>query len=150
MPQVTSFVAALRENEASLPIGAAGYCWGGKHVLNLASGHAKTTDGKPLIDAAFVAHPSYVVVPDEIQPIKRPLSVAVGDNDIAFKPNQVEQTKAIFAQKDNVPSEVVIYPGARHGFAVRCNEKNEKEARQGEEARKQAVNWFSVQFGKLK
>ncbi|KAL8640897.1 MAG: hypothetical protein Q9228_002230 [Teloschistes exilis] len=150
MPQVTSFVTALRGNEATnLPVGAAGYCWGGKHVLNLSFGDA-TRDGKPLIDVAFVAHPSYVVVPDEINPIQRPLSVAVGDKDLVFKPRDVEQTKAIFAQKDNVPSEVIIYPGARHGFAVRCNEENEKEARQGEEARKQAVNWFSVQFGKLR
>ncbi|KAL8629643.1 hypothetical protein Q9189_004661 [Teloschistes chrysophthalmus] len=150
MPQVTSFVTALRENEAaSLPIGAAGYCWGGKHVLNLASGDA-VRDGKPLIDAAFVAHPSYIVVPDEINPIQRPLSVAVGDKDLVFKPKDVEQTKAIFAQKDDVPSEVIIYPGAQHGFAVRCNQENKKETRQGEEARKQAVNWFSVQFGKLK
>lgn len=150
MPQVTSIVTALRGNEAAnLPVGAAGYCWGGKHVLNLASGDATITDGKPLINAAFVAHPSYVVVPEEIDLIQRPLSVAVGDKGLVFKPKDVEQTKAIFAQKENVPSEVIIYPGARHGFAVRCNEENEKESRQVEKARKQAVNWFSFQFGKL-
>ncbi|KAL9581347.1 MAG: hypothetical protein Q9212_003952 [Teloschistes hypoglaucus] len=150
MPQVTSFVTALRDNEAAnLPIGAAGYCWGGKHVLNLASGDA-IRNGKPLIDVAFVAHPSYIVVPDEIHPIQRPLSVAVGDKDLVFKLKDVEQTKAIFAQKDDIPSEVIIYPGAQHGFAVRCNQENEEETRQGEEARKQAVNWFSVQFRGLK
>ncbi|KAL8660677.1 MAG: hypothetical protein Q9202_006334 [Teloschistes flavicans] len=149
MPQVTSFVTAMRENEAAnLPIGAAGYCWGGKHVLNLASSDA-AKDGRPLIDAAYVAHPSNIAVPDEINSIQRPVSVAIGDNDMVFKPKDVDQTKAILIQKDDVPSEVIIYPGARHGFAVRCNQDNEKEVRQGEEARHQAVNWFRVQFGKL-
>jgi len=150
MPQVESFVTALRENEAAnVPLGAAGYCWGGKHVVNLA--HDKRVgSGKPLIDAAFIAHPSHLAIPDEIEKVEQPLSMAIGDNDLALKPPGVNQIKDILDRKEDVRSEVTIYPGARHGFAVRSNPGVEKEKRQGEEARMQAINWFSFHFGKLK
>lgn len=142
MPQVESFVTALRESEAAnMPLGAAGYCWGGKHVVNLA--HGKTArSGKPLIDAAFIAHPSHLAVPDEIEKVRQPLSMAIGDNDLALKLPEVNQIKNILDRKEDVRSEVTIYPGARHGFAVRSNPGVEKEKRQVEEAREQAVYWF--------
>lgn len=150
MPQVESFVAALRESEAAnIPLGAAGYCWGGKHVVNLA--HGKTAkNGKPLIDAAFIAHPSHLANPHEIENITQPLSIAIGDNDLALKPAGVNQIKEILDRKEDLRSEVTIYPGARHGFAVRSNPGIEKERRQAGEAREQAVHWFSFHFGKLK
>ena len=150
MPQVESFVTAVRENETTnIPLGAAGYCWGGKHVVNLA--HGKTAkSGKPLIDAAFVAHPSHLAIPDEIEKVMQPLSIAIGDNDLALKPAGVIQIKEILDRKVDVRSEVTVYPGARHGFAVRSNPGVEKEEKQAEEAREQAVNWLSFHFGKLK
>jgi len=150
MPQVESFVTTLRENElANVPLGAAGYCWGGKHVVNLAYGK-RVGSGKSLIDVAFVAHPSHLAIPDEIEKVKQPFSIAVGDNDLALKPPEVNQIKDILDRKENVRSDVTIYPGARHGFAVRSNPGVEKEKRQGEEAQEQAINCFSFHFGKLK
>lgn len=150
MPQVESFVTALRESEAAnIPLGAAGYCWGGKHVVNLC--HGKTAkSGIPLIDAAFIAHPSHLAIPHEIEKITQPLSMAIGDNDLALKPAGVNQIKEILDRKEDLRSEVIIYPGARHGFAVRSNPGVEKEKRQAEEAREQAVRWFNFHFGKLR
>jgi dienelactone hydrolase len=37
MPKVTAFITAVRkEEDATLPISAAGFCWGGPHAVNLA------------------------------------------------------------------------------------------------------------------
>lgn len=154
MPQVTSFFTALHSNDDAtdntLPIGAAGYCWGAKHVVNLAHGQTTENGKRPLIDAAYVAHPSHLDIPTEIEKVKQPISVAIGDNDMALKMPGVNQLKEILSKKGDVESEVTIYPGARHGFAVRSNPGDEKEKRQGEEAREQAVHWFKMQFGKVK
>ncbi|KAF3492409.1 Dienelactone hydrolase [Arthroderma uncinatum] len=58
-PVVNAFFKGVRDNEgAELPVYAAGFCWGGKHTVNLASGVETSTSGKPLIDAGFTGHPS--------------------------------------------------------------------------------------------
>lgn len=86
-PIVTSFFTAVRENEGrNLPMGAAGFCWGGKHTVHLAHGLSTpaTSDGtkpsRPLIDAAFTGHPSMLHdIPDEVGRIRIPTSFAIGD-----------------------------------------------------------------------
>ncbi len=105
--------------------------------------------GKPLIDAAFVAHPSHLAIPDEIEKVKQPLSIAVGNNNLALKPAGVNQIEDILDRNKDVRSKVTVYPGARHNFAVRSNRGVEIEKRQDEEAREQAFNWFKFNSGKL-
>ncbi len=79
---------SLRRNEAAhLPTGITGYCWGGKHVVSLAEGF--TVDGKPLIDAGFTAHPSFLTLFDDIEKMTIPVSFAVGDKDNMVSPEQV-------------------------------------------------------------
>ncbi len=61
-PKVKSWFEQLRKAEGdTLPIGAAGFCWGGKHTVLLAAG--ERIDGKLLIDAGFTAHPSMLKCP---------------------------------------------------------------------------------------
>ena len=148
-PRIYKFFHDLRSNEAaSLPVGAAGYCWGGKFVFLLCSDSEKATNGKSLIDCGFTAHPSNLVIPADAQPINLPLSVAVGDADFALPLADVQKTKSILEEKGKDMHEVVIIPGAKHGFAVRAHPDDEKAVEQGLQAENQAVNWFTKWFEK--
>jgi dienelactone hydrolase len=157
-PKITAFFTALRTAAGpSIPIGAAGYCWGGKHAINLAHGltlplHlAKYTDGtRTLIDCAFAAHPAGLDGDGiaEIEKIVMPLSIAIGDKDMVMGMKMVEGIRKCLDKKreskeGKVESEVVVYPGAKHGFAVRGDPGNEREMEQGVQAEEQAVRWFA-------
>ena len=139
----------LRANEAaSLPLGAAGFCWGGKFVFLLCSDSEKAANGKSLIDCGFTAHPSNLVIPADAHAVTLPLSVAVGDVDLVFKIADVQQTKDILEEKGKGTHEVVIIPGAKHGFAIRGDPEDEKAAEKEQQAFEQAVSWFSKWFAK--
>ena len=149
-PRVYKFFHDLRDHEAaSLPIGAAGFCWGGKYVFLLCSGSEKAANGKNLIDCGFTAHPSNLVIPADADAVTLPLSVAVGDVDIALPLKQVESVKQILAAKGKDTHEVVILPGAKHGFAVRARPNDDKAVQQGKQATDQAVGWFTNWFSKV-
>ena len=149
-PRVYKFFHDLRTNEASsLPVGAAGYCWGGKHIFLICSDSEKAANGKSLIDCGFTAHPSNLVIPADAHPVTLPLSLAVGDADIALPLAQLQQVKAMLEEKGKDKHEVVIIPGAKHGFAIRAHPDDEKAVEQGNQAEEQAVNWFNRWFGKV-
>ncbi|KAI9842903.1 MAG: hypothetical protein M1837_006735 [Sclerophora amabilis] len=147
-PRVLSFVHAVRADPstASLPMGAAGFCWGGKHTALLCRDTEKGTGGRSLIDVVFMAHPSQLKVPTDIELVKKPLSIAIGDKDFVMNSKTVEQTRTVLGKKTEVEHEVVVYEGATHGFAVRGNPGDEQEKKRGEEAADQAINWFSKWF----
>ncbi|KAL9102008.1 MAG: hypothetical protein Q9187_009175 [Circinaria calcarea] len=150
-PRVYKFFHDLRANEAaSLPVGAAGFCWGGKYVFLLCSDSEKAANGKSLVDCGFTAHPSNLAIPADAQNVNLPLSVAVGDVDFVMLLAQVQQTKAILEEKgkDKDMHEVVIIPGAKHGFAVRAHPDDKKGVEQGLQAEEQAVRWFTKWFEK--
>ena len=150
-PIVQSFFTAVRENEgASLPVGAAGYCWGGKHVVNLAHG-TKAPNGKPLIDAGFTGHPSGLEIPAEIEKITKPVSFAIGDKDFGLSVAQIEEIKKVVESKTGeAKGEVRIYAGAGHGFCVRADRVHiENEEKQAAEAEDQLLDWFSQHFRTL-
>ena len=150
MPKVKTFFEAVRANEgASLPIASAGFCWGGRHVLNLSHG-LTSPDGKALIDVAFIAHPSGLDFPAEIEKVQKPLSLAIGTNDMMMPFPQVEQAKKIFEGMKEVETEVVIYEDAGHGFAIRADPNNEKQSAQSIEAEDQAVKWFKKHWENTK
>jgi dienelactone hydrolase len=152
-PKVVTFLNDLRANEgASLPIGIAGFCWGGKHTFYLSQDRpeCKTAKGQPLADALFTAHPSNLVIPGDIETVRTNISVAVGDQDFGLKMDKVEQIKQILAKLENVDSEVVVYPGAGHGFAIRADHTNNPKAvEQANDSEKQAIAWFQRQFAKV-
>ncbi|EAL89907.2 hypothetical protein KXW98_001319 [Aspergillus fumigatus] len=146
-PIVKSFVAAVRQNEgAQLPIGAAGFCWGGKHTVNLA--HGFEVDGKPLINAGFTGHPSLLNIPGEIEKITIPVSFALGDLDVIVKKPQIEQIKKIMEGGEKV-GEVKVYYGASHGFCVRADRLLKDAEQQATEAEDQALDWFNRHFANV-
>jgi len=162
-PCVFKFFQDLRSSPPpfptnSLKIGAAGFCWGGKHAVLLAQDTPSsrvpayneatgTADGPltPLIDCAFTAHPSLLNVPADIDAVTRPLSVSVGNEDMALKPNFIVKMRDILEKKGD-DHECVILPGAKHGFAIRMDPKDEVQMGHAATAEKQAIDWFTKWF----
>ena len=147
MPPMQSYLQSLRK-ETTLPIGAAGYCWGGKFAVNLANGNL-IPGGKPLVDVVYTAHPSNLDIPKEIDAITLPFSMAIGSADFVLKMDGVNKIKDILVKRKDLDNEVKVYDDAKHGFAIRGDPGDEKEAKQGLEAEDQAVAWFSKHFDRL-
>jgi dienelactone hydrolase len=130
---MTSFLTELRANtDNSIPIGVAGYCWGGKHAIALA--HRTTTlpdSTRTLVNCVFTAYPSGLGFPSNIEKISLPFSLAIGDKDIMMGPKMVEESREILEKKrGRVHNEVVVYAAAKHGFAVRGDPGSEREVEQ--------------------
>ena len=144
-PRVFNFFTALRES-TTLPIGAAGFCWGGKFSILLCADIEKTSSGKSLIDAGYAAHPSNLVMPTDIEQVKLPLCISNGTLDIQLKPEGMETIKGIFKEKEKEfgtgKFEMNVIEGAKHGFAVRGNPGDEEEKKRGQLAEDQAVDFF--------
>nr|POF18691.1 hydrolase tropi [Quercus suber] len=152
-PRIVEFFKKLRENEArDLPVGTAGFCWGGKYVIELLWDQEKTLSGKRLVDCGYTAHPSSVKYPGDIEMVVLPLSISAPEHDMMMPPQEAKRTEEILTAKtakakdQGVEHEFISYPGASHGFAVRADEDDVKEAEQGEKAETQAVAWFSKWF----
>lgn len=162
-PRTFNFFKALRTFPPPFPtnnlkIGAAGFCWGGRYTILLAhdtpSSRVRRNESQtsssaalqPLIDCGFTAHPSMVSMPKDIENVNVPLSVAVGNEDIAMKGELILQMKEILEVKKKGDHEVVIMPGAKHGFAIRVDPKDPLQLEYAEKAEVQAIEWFSRWF----
>ena len=97
-----------------------------------------------LIDAGYTAHPSALKIPDDVLKLRKPLSIANGTEDIQLKPPQLDEISKLFEENNGKDPEcqIKVYEGAKHGFAVRWDPKDEREQKQGEESEDQAVRWF--------
>jgi len=148
---VRTFFKDLRAGEASnLPVGAAGYCWGARHICTLARNEEDDRyNDLPPFEAGFCAHPSYLVVPDDINALNLPISFAIGDKDIQIKAHQIPEVKKIVEEKEgDKQGEVKTYVGAGHGFAVRADHILSDASRQAAEAEDQCIAWFQKCFAK--
>ena len=155
MPRVTSFLSGLRRDDATkgLPIGVAGFCWGGQHVVRLCwetpePGPNTNPPLNQLIDAAFTAHPSALQIPADMEKVRKPLCIAAGDKDKFTPIADMLKAKAILA-KNGVQHEVEIYEGAGHGWSVRIDRTNPKQREQAEACETQAVRWFTDRFASM-
>lgn len=145
-PIVEGFFEQLRKDEgAELPIGAAGFCWGGKHTLLLS--HVEQSGGKPLIDAGFTGHPSMLAIPSDIERSRVPISYAIGERDNQVSPKQAEAVRVIVeAKPQSSRGEVKIYEKAAHGFCIRADLEFADVARQALAAEEQCISWFNTHF----
>lgn len=145
-PIVKDFFIALRTS-TPLPVGAAGFCWGGKHAVLLAGDPTQIISpdgsGKPLIDAAFTGHPSLLDLSTDIEAMVRPVSFAVGDGDPQISVVQANQIRGIVEAKPaDQRGEVVIYEGCGHGFCVRADVSFAEVSKQAAKAEDQCLRWF--------
>ena len=86
-----------------------------------------------------------VSVPKDIEEVKMPLSVAIGNDDMAMKGPLIQQMKEILEKKKD-DHEVVIMPGAKHGFGVRTDQKDPLQVECADKAEVQAIDWFTRWF----
>lgn len=143
MPRIVGFLNGLRAHEgAGLPQGVAGFCWGGRVVAVLCHDKQRTTDGQTLVNAGFCAHPAGLSVPDDLEQVKLPLSMTVGTQDFALKPDGVRKIQELWRGRQGGKEEITVVEGARHGFAIRGNQASEEEAKQESQAQDQAMAWF--------
>ncbi|KAM0962896.1 hypothetical protein ACFX15_021493 [Malus domestica] len=114
-------------------IGAAGFCWGAKVVVELAK--------RALIQAAVLCHPTFVTV-DDIKEVKVPISILGAEFDRISPPEVVKQFEEVLTAKSEVKSHVKIFPKVSHGWTVRYNVEDEAACKSAEEAHQDLLEWL--------
>ena len=164
-PRIYDWFRSLRTSPegTSIPIGACGYCWGGKLVFLFASASSpenivSAADPRPLIDIGFTAHPSALVLPAEMEAAKIPLAVSVGSEDFVLslegKKGIKEGLQKVMDRREEDNGHegrfrCWVVKGAKHGFSTRFDPQRPEEVEQGKEAENQAVEWFTTWFSKI-
>ncbi|KAK3138842.1 hypothetical protein QOZ80_5AG0374100 [Eleusine coracana subsp. coracana] len=126
-------IAALKEKGMS-QVGAAGYCWGAKVVVELAKAHE--------IQAAVLLHPSVVTV-DDIKEVKCPISILGAEIDKISPPELVRQFEQVLSATSGVDHFVKIFPGVSHGWSVRYSHDDASAVKSAEEALADMMDWFN-------
>lgn len=154
LPRVISFMQAIRQSPPSvgsenLKVGVAGFCWGGKHAVSLA--HDRDEDRttrygngdsfEKLVDCVFTAHPSFLAVPRDIESIRIPTSMALGDQDAQLGKDEIAKIRRIFDRTSD--HEINVEEGAKHGYAIRLHPGDEHETVCAARAERQAIDWFA-------
>ncbi|XAR54616.1 Lysozyme [Bertholletia excelsa] len=114
-------------------IGAAGFCWGAKVVVELAK--------YAYVQAAVMLHPSFVTL-DDVRAVKVPISILGAEVDRLSPPELVKQFEEALNAKPEVDSFVKIFPGVSHGWTVRYNDDDEVAVKSAQEAHKDMRDWF--------
>ncbi|KAK9933503.1 hypothetical protein M0R45_020700 [Rubus argutus] len=125
-------IEALKSKGVSA-IGAVGFCWGAKVVVELAKGD--------FIQAAVLAHPSFVTV-DDIKAVKVPISILGAEIDRMSPPEVVKQFEEVLIAKAEIKSHVKIFPKVSHGWTVRYDVSDEAAVKPAEEAHQDMLQWF--------
>ncbi|KAK3138839.1 hypothetical protein QOZ80_5AG0374050 [Eleusine coracana subsp. coracana] len=114
-------------------VGAAGYCWGAKVVVELAKAHE--------IQAAVLLHPSFVTV-DDIKEVKCAISVLGAEIDKMSPPELVKQFEQVLSANSGAGHFVKIFPGVSHGWSVRYSHDDAAAVKSAEEALADMMDWF--------
>ena len=157
VPRVIRFMQDVRANPPpfdvkDLKVGAAGFCWGGKHAITLAHNrdddktprYGKTDTSERLVDCVFTAHPSFLDVPGDVESIRIPTSIAVGSKDAQLGDEQLAIIRRIFDGKPE--HQLHVEEGAKHGYSIRLHPEDRHEAACAARAEQQAIDWFSKHF----
>ncbi|KAJ8472022.1 hypothetical protein OPV22_026365 [Ensete ventricosum] len=126
-------IAALK-NKGISAVGACGFCWGGKVVLEL----AKSCE----IEAAVLCHPSFINV-DDINGVKCPILILGAENDHLSPPEllkQCEQALCLASEESHI---VKIFPGVAHGWTVRYKADDAAAVKRAQEAHQDMLKWFT-------
>lgn len=118
-------------------IAAAGFCWGGKVVTEL----AKVGE----IQAGVLLHPSLVTV-DDIKEVKSHLAILGAEIDHLCPPALAKQFEEVLSSKSELDSFVKIFPGVTHGWSVRY--QDEFTAKKAEEAHQDLLAWVTKHLKK--
>jgi carboxymethylenebutenolidase len=125
-------IAALK-SKGMTAVGAAGFCWGGSVVAKV----AKFDDLK----AAVVLHPGPLTV-DDINQVKIPISILGAEIDEYCSKEEILHLGEVLSAKPQIESFVKIFPGTKHGYALRYRLEDEKAVKIAEEAHSDMLNWL--------
>jgi dienelactone hydrolase len=139
-PLLDGFINTIRFTAGTNKVGVVGFCWGGRYAI-LAAHNDEPRKG---VDAAYACHPSLVAIPGDFDPVKRPVSFALGQEDSLLGEKEISQIKEIMEEKkkERIESEFVVYEDQVHGFAIRGDWSSEKDREAMENAQKQGIAWF--------
>jgi len=134
---------ALKE-QGITTIGATGYCFGAKNVLELAIGGE--------LAAGAIAHPSLLQIPTDLERLavsgsKTKILIHSCDNDRPFPPEaQAKADELLGDGKYQAGYKRLHWEGCSHGFAVR-GDPNDPKVKAGKEgAFKATVELFKSAF----
>ncbi|KAF8581892.1 alpha/beta-hydrolase [Ramaria rubella] len=135
---VDKIVVGLRERDITT-IGAVGYCYGARHVIDLAKDNT--------IASAAVAHPSRLVPPGDFHDLvatsKAPLLINSCEIDNAFPAEACAQADEVLGNGKYQPGySRQHWLGCTHGFAVRGDVSIPQVKAGKEGAFKATVEWF--------
>jgi len=135
-PRITNFVKHLKEKEGVTKLGAIGFCYGAWATLQLSRDN--------LVDAAAVAHPTLVNVPEDIENIKHPSLFLCAETDQMFPAETREKAKEILDKKSQIPYKLKVYPGTQHGFSLRGDVEDPLVRAAADDAASEAVQFFNT------
>ncbi|KAJ7100473.1 Alpha/Beta hydrolase protein [Mycena epipterygia] len=132
-------VIALLAKEGITSLSATGYCFGARYVFDLAFDKA--------IQVAAVAHPTFLVVPDDLEKYRAkataPLLMNTCTFDEMFPLEAQAQADVILGGGKFAPGfKREYFEGCTHGFAVRGDMSDPKAKAGKEDAFKVTVEWF--------
>ena len=133
-PIIDGFIRHVKTIPGTNKVGALGFCWGGRYALLAAHGK---------VDAAVAMHPSLLAVPGDLEGISKPVSIGLGYRDRIVDEKPRGAIHDALGKKTDVETEIRIYEGAIHGFALRGDWSNDREKEVMDEATKQGVEWFA-------
>jgi carboxymethylenebutenolidase len=142
MSDLDAAVAWAGKNKGNTrKLGVTGFCWGGR-IVWLYAAH------NPQLKAGVAWYGRLVGQPNELQP-KHPIDVAAqlkapvlglyAEKDGGIPLDSVEKMRAAL-KAANSKSEIVVYPGAQHGFHADYRPSYSKEAAQ--DGWKRLQEWF--------
>ncbi|KAL8695892.1 MAG: hypothetical protein Q9201_007912 [Fulgogasparrea decipioides] len=141
-PLIDGFINTLRMTPGTHKIGVVGFCWGGRYAILQAHGPSQTPGEVGGADAAFAAHPSLVAVPGDLDPVSKPLSLALGTRDSLLDEGTRGKIIDLMAKKTEVEHEIRLYEEQVHGFALRSDWSSEGDKKAMDEATRQGVEWM--------
>ena len=141
---IDGFINTLRTIPGTNKIGAIGFCWGGRYAVLQAHGQSMDKSGSSIggVDAAFAAHPTFLAIPGDIDPVRKPLSIALGGKDSLVDEKTRGGIQDVMENKMGVPHEIRVYEDQVHGFALRGDWSNENDKKAMDEATQQGIDWL--------
>ena len=97
--------------------------------------------GENLVDCISTAHPSWLIK-EEINAVGVPVQILAPEHDPQFTPELKAHANSIISTL-NVDFDYQYFPGAVHGFAVRCDQSDAMKKKALERAKNAAVGWFA-------
>jgi carboxymethylenebutenolidase len=136
--------AKQRPGVAPAKVGVTGWCWGGSTTMQIAGSNKDTKAAVAWYGPPARPYPSKSGAPvtsfDLAKDIKAPFLGLFGETDKNPAPDDAKKFGELLKQHGNQTVEIVVYPGAGHGFHADYRPSYNAEAAQ--DAWKRCVGWF--------